>query len=49
MDPWFGKTPIVETLLFREHGRVAILKVDVLPAKPLTSLVAPIAEDLRAP
>ncbi|EMA53043.1 hypothetical protein C450_09513 [Halococcus salifodinae DSM 8989] len=49
MEYWLGKTPTVETLLFGEHCRVAILEVDVLPAEPLASLVAPISQYLRTP
>ena len=49
MDCWLRETPIVETLLFREHGHVATLEIDVLPAEPLTSPVVPISQYLRAP
>ena len=49
MDCWLRKSPIVETLLFREHRRVAVPEVDFLPAKPLASLVTPVAENLCAP
>jgi hypothetical protein len=47
MDCWLRETSVIEVLLFRKHGRVTILEVDVLPAKSLVSLVASITEYLR--
>lgn len=51
--PRKGRSPVqeasvVETLLFREHGYVAVLKVNVLPPKSLAALVTPVAKNFRS-
>jgi hypothetical protein len=49
MEYWLGETPIVETLLLREHRHVGIVEVGVLPPKTLSSLITPVTEDFCTP